>query len=103
MKAKDLTKIVKRVLQENQDARDSDFRLVCWVYYYINPDVLGMPFSKVMWNHNELNIPPFETVRRTRQKLQHDHPELRGKVYEKRMEKQFEYIDQFVFGGLDDV
>lgn len=99
---KDLTKIVKNILTSNKDARDSDFHLLCWVYYCVKPEVLGMPFSKVMWNHKDLELPPFETVRRTRQKLQHDHPELRGKVYEQRMAKQEEYIEQFVRGGFED-
>ena len=100
---KDLTKTVEKVLREHLDARDSDFRTIGWVYVLTNPEVMNMPFKSVLWRHSELNLPSFETIRRTRQKLQHDHPELRGKTYNKRMAKQEEYIEKFVRGGLKDV
>lgn len=90
---KDIKELVKKALEERKETRDSDFRLVCWVYHDIDPYLMEMSFAKVMWNHHELGLPSFETIRRARQKLQHDHPELRGESYEKRMEKQTEYID----------
>ena len=89
---KDLSLIVKKVLNEHPETRDSDSKLICWVYSITNPEVLELSFSKVMWNSKFYNLPSFETIRRTRQKLQHDYPELRGKLYEKRMEKQSDYI-----------
>lgn len=98
---KDIKVIVEKVLREKQDARDSDFRTIGWVYAIVKPEVMNMPFKSVLWRHTELDLPSFETIRRTRQKLQHDHPELRGKTYQKRMEKQEEYIEKFVRGGLD--
>ena len=94
----DLTNTVEKVLREHPDARDSDFRTIGWVIKLTKPELMAMTFSSVLWNHKELDLPSFETIRRTRQKLQHDKPELRGKVYEKRMEKQAEYIDKFVRG-----
>lgn len=90
---KDIKEIVREALASRKETRDSDFHLICWVYYKINPDVLSLPFSKVMWNHERFGLPSFETIRRARQKLQHDCPELRGTSYEKRMEKQMEFID----------
>lgn len=95
---KDLSAIVEKVLREKKDARDSDFRTIGWVYANIKPEVMNLPFKEVLWKHKEFNLPSFETIRRTRQKLQHDKPELRGEVYEKRMNKQTEYIDKFVKG-----
>lgn len=94
----DLSNIVEKVLKEHEDARDSDFRTIGWVIKLTRPELMTMTFSAVLWNHKELNLPSFETIRRTRQKLQHDKPELRGKNYEKRLEKQGEYIDKFVRG-----
>ena len=94
----DLTNTVEKVLREHPDARDSDFRTIGWVIKLTKPELMTMTFSSVLWNYKELDLPSFETIRRTRQKLQHDKPELRGKVYEKRMEKQTEYIDKFVKG-----
>lgn len=96
----DLTKVVKKVLQEHKDARDSDFRTIGWVYAIMKPEVMNLPFKQVLWQHSEFELPSFETIRRTRQKLQHDHIELRGKVYEERMAKQGEYIDKFARGPL---
>ena len=100
---KDLSSIVEKVLREHKDARDSDFRTIGWVYALTKPEVMNMPFKSVLWRHSEFDLPSFETIRRTRQKLQHDKPELRGEVYSKRMEKQEEYIEKFVRGGLKDV
>lgn len=92
---KDLTSIVKKVLQDHKDARDSDFRTIGWVMRAVKPEVMNMTFKEVLWHHAELDLPSFETIRRTRQKVQHDHPELRGETYNKRMEKQSEYKDMF--------
>lgn len=89
---KDLTAIVKKVLEEHKEARDSDSKLICWVYSITNPDIMGLSFSKVMWNSAYFDLPSFETIRRTRQKIQHDNPHLRGAMYEKRMAKQSEYL-----------
>ena len=95
----ELTEVVRAVLTIHKETRDSDFKLICWVYQNTNPDVMRLPFSKVMWNYKEYNLPSFETIRRTRQKLQHDNPDLRGEMYVKRINKQTEYIDKFVVGG----
>ena len=97
---KDLTETVERVLREHEDARDSDFRTIGWVIKITKPEVMSMSFSAVLWNHKALGLPSFETIRRTRQKLQHDKPELRGEMYLKRMEKQTEYIEKFVNGDF---
>jgi len=97
---KDLNSIVEKVLKEHQDARDSDFRTIGWVYAIVKPEVMNMPFKQVLWHHSDYDLPSFETIRRTRQKLQHDRPELRGKTYKARMAKQEDYIEKFVRGGL---
>ena len=96
----ELTEVVRKVLSNYPETRDCDFKLVCWVCYITNPKVMDLSFSKVMWNGKYFKLPSFETIRRTRQKLQHDYPELRGKLYEKRMEKQGEYIDKFARGKI---
>ena len=71
---KDYNTVVEHILQRHPDARDSDFRLFGWVCAVIKPDVMDLPFKQVMWKHKELELPSFETIRRTRQKLQHDKP-----------------------------
>lgn len=96
---KDLTEIVKTILREHKDSRDSDFRMIGWVYAVMKPEVMNLPFKQVLWQHKDFDLPSFETIRRTRQKIQHDHPDLRGEMYSKRMEKQNEYIEKFANGG----
>lgn len=92
---KDLSEVVKKVLTEHPDSRDDDFKVIGYVVKAMSPDAMKLTFGQVLWNHNKLNLPSFETIRRTRQKLQHDHEELRGELYQKRMENQSEYIEKF--------
>lgn len=91
----DYSDIVEGMLRRFPETRDDDWRLFACVCKAICPDVLKMEFARVIWNHNDYALPSFETIRRSRQKLQHDHPELRGKVYEKRMAKQDEYKQNY--------
>lgn len=91
----DLSGLVKQILTEHKDARDDDFKVIGYVIKSLNPEAMHLTFGQTLWNHSKLNLPSFETIRRTRQKIQHDHPELRGEFYEKRMEKQTEYANQF--------
>ena len=92
---KDLTETVKQVLTDHPDSRDDDFKVIGYVVKAMCPEAMKLTFGQVLWNHNKLDLPSFETVRRTRQKIQHDCPELRGELYLKRMEKQTDYIEQF--------
>lgn len=92
---KDYQEIVEKILKEHPVTRDDDNKLFVWVCSELKPDVMGKPFGKVMFYAHDLGLPSFETIRRTRQKLQHDKPKLRGKNYEKRMGKQSEYIQKF--------
>lgn len=68
--------LVKAILKEEPKARDSFPYLYYMVCLAKNPKVLGMPFAQVIMNLNSLNLPPFESVRRSRQKLQSAYPEL---------------------------
>ena len=69
--------LVKEVLEENERARNSDNELYIEVCYRINPSVLRIPFEDVIGCLADYNLPPFESVRRARQKLQAERPELR--------------------------
>jgi hypothetical protein len=69
--------LVKQVLEENERARNSDNELYVEICYRVNPSVLRLPFADVVSDLADHNLPPFESVRRARQKLQAAHPELR--------------------------
>lgn len=75
---KTATKIVKVILQENPFARDCDEYLYYKVCEKINPECTQLPFWQVVLGRKKLGLPAFETVRRTRQKLQATYPELAG-------------------------
>lgn len=92
---KDLNELVKRILAEHKEARDDDFKVIGYVIKALKPEAMQLTFGQALWNHSKLDLPSFESIRRTRQKIQHDYPELRGELYLKRMEKQTEFIEKF--------
>lgn len=92
---KDLNELVKRILAEHKEARDDDFKVIGYVIKALKPEAMQLTFGQALWNHSKLDLPSFESIRRTRQKIQHDYPELRGELYLKRMEKQTEFIEKY--------
>lgn len=74
--------LVKAILEKNQKARNSDNYLYYCVIRIIGKrsgvDIDNMSVPMFFLNMKEYNMPAFETVRRTRQKMQRDNPELSG-------------------------
>ena len=68
--------IVKKVLEEKPYTREDDFALVYEVFKEFLPNLDELSFQDVMFNHKEYGLPYFESVRRTRPKLQNKYPEL---------------------------
>lgn len=72
--------IVENILRKRPSARDSDnflyYLVCCEVGRENGVDVNTMSVPCFLLQANELNLPKFETVRRTRQKLQASYPEL---------------------------
>lgn len=68
--------VVRKVLEENLETRGDDFLLVYKVFKEFLPDIDNYDFKEIMLNHREYNLPYFESVRRTRQKLQSKNPDL---------------------------
>lgn len=73
-------KLVKDILLKESHTRNSDNALYIEVVRRLNENALHKPFYKVMLNLNDLGLPCFETVRRTRAKIQAEHPELQSDV-----------------------
>ena len=72
-------KIVERVMDEKPETRDSDALLFIEVIRSIDPEAIKLPFAKVICRcSDDGDFPPFETVRRTRQKIQEQNPNLRA-------------------------
>ena len=89
---------VKSRLEASAKMRDDDALLIADIWReqleklgaYTHIHVLNAIRSKL------LHSP--ESIRRSRQKLQKDFPNLRGTVYNKRMEKEMEVLKELGYG-----
>lgn len=92
--------IVREILEVSEECREDDFLLIKEVYKKIEPQTMEMSFYDVMENHKNLRLPYFETIRRTRQKLQADNESLRPsqEVQDARLNETTEYIE-YAIGG----
>lgn len=72
--------LVKAILEQDQRARNSDSFLYLRVLGVLaldkGLDMNKVPVTVFLLNMNEWDFPPFESVRRTRQKVQSQFPEL---------------------------
>ena len=77
---KTTTKLVKAILEEDKQARNSDSFLYLKVLDHISQEkgihLDGITVPDFLLSMNVLGFPGFETVRRTRQKIQQHNPEL---------------------------
>ena len=77
---KTTTKLVKAILEEDKQARNSDSFLYLRVIETIadqnGTNLWGISVPIFLMSMKENGFPAFETVRRTRQKVQQHHPEL---------------------------
>ena len=86
--------LVKTILVEDQRARNSDSFLYMKVIEYLDKkygsNLSKMTVSCFLTNMSILKAPSFETVRRARQKLQAEYPELSAKerIAEQRAENE---------------
>ena len=98
--------IVKTILEQDQRARNSDSFLYMKVIEHLDKNygshLSSMTVSCFLANMGILKAPSFETVRRTRQKLQAEFPELSAnkKVTEFRAENEAAFRDFAREGGL---
>lgn len=77
-KLKQISKVVEYFLTERPETRGNDDLLYGYVCEDINRDAVTLPFCVVLSNRKTLGIPPFESVRRCRQKLQEHNEHLRA-------------------------
>ena len=77
---KQTTQIVKAILEQDEQARNSDSFLYLKVLEYIaerkDINLYYIPVPLFLKQMKQYGFPPFESVRRTRQKIQQTHPEL---------------------------
>lgn len=70
--------------------RDDDFLLIGAVYYHYYGIDYGDSFLDVMKQHKEKHLPSFESIRRTRQKVQEERFDLQS-TKAKQKEKQISF------------
>lgn len=74
---KTIDRKVRAILENNPDARNDDmilYLMYCNMHGRVR--VGELPFERVMNNYKVFHIPCFESIRRTRQKIQASNPEL---------------------------
>lgn len=72
------TKHVTEILESIPETRSSDAALYTEICKKLNPSALNVPFGKIITRLAENGLPPFESVRRARQKLQAKREDLRA-------------------------
>ena len=72
---------VKEILEDYPQSRE-DYTHLYWVFYN------ERDFFNILTCIRKKTLPSFEAVGRARRKCQEDHPQLRGKSYDKRIVKQ---------------
>lgn len=73
---KAVSEIVKSVLTCIPETRSNDDLLYMHVCNIQNPGIVGMSILEFFTNRKEWGASGFETVRRSRQKIQAEYPEL---------------------------
>ena len=73
---KSTEKIVLQVLEESPAARGDDYILMWLVCQKTKPELCEKPFADVLYHHNSLGLPNWETVTRCRRKIQEKRPDL---------------------------
>lgn len=70
--------LITALLNKYPETRDSDSLLYAKTCEVLNPRVNTLAFTEVMANRSRLGLPCAESVRRARQKIQAERPELRA-------------------------
>jgi len=88
--------LVTMILTENPQTRDDDNLLILKIYAEYEPGLRLPTFKFRTFAENFLKgkYPSTESIRRSRQKIQELHPELRGKNYKKRHQEQKNVVNQ---------
>lgn len=76
---------VRAILEKDEEARNDDMLLYLKVCNFCLKDAGAMPFAEVMAEYRFFGLPSFESVGRTRRKLQAENPELAGNLRVRRL------------------
>ena len=103
MKLKTLEQVVLETLIEKPETQKDDFILILKVYEKLtDKDTMGQSFSVLITYHNDFGLPPFESIRRCRQKVQAKHPELVDPSTAKQRHKLIEEYKDYALDKIFD-
>ncbi len=83
-KVESIKDTVKQILMEQPKARDNDRYLMLAVWVRENRDLPTISFKAFAYDFTHGRYSDTESIRRTRQKIQEQYPELRGESYNPR-------------------
>ena len=92
MEIQTMEKIVLEILEKSTLARKDDYVLMWLVCEKLKPEIVEKPFADVMYNHNNLGLPNWESVTRCRRKIQHNRPDL---VEKETARRRYNRIEEF--------
>lgn len=82
---------IEALLKSKPHLRDDDRRLIASVWYReANVRMTHLSAEEFLHKYADKKLTSAETIRRTRQKIQEEIPELRGNTYHKRQTKDQE-------------
>ena len=96
MELKTIKQQVEYLLKTYPRLRDDDFLLIGTVYHHYYGIGHDESFLEVMKHHSDFGLPSFEAIRRTRQKVQEEHPEYESSKAKKK-ERQMAINDYLQF------
>lgn len=85
---------IEELLLERQDVRDNDLYLYFWLCRRLGIDLTKITGFDLIRGMKRGEYPYFESVRRTRQKLQEECPLLRGKYWNQRHGKEDKEVQE---------
>jgi hypothetical protein len=93
---------VKKRLESSTKMRDDDSLLIADIWREELAELGAKSVYDVLNAIAGRMVTSPESIRRSRQKLQRDFPNLRGKVYQLRMEKEVEVLKELGYGKAMD-
>lgn len=92
-KLESIAALVKTILENHPETRNSDDLLYLKVCQHFNPSIGMFPFGTVFANLKTYDLPNIKSVERARRKIQAKHPELASdkKVKAARTEEEIKY------------
>lgn len=85
--------VVKRVLEDHPETRDNDRLLILKVWKEQHPSLIDTSFRDFSVMYLDKKFMDTESIRRSRQKTQEQHPNLRGRNYVLRQQGEEEMRD----------